>query len=102
QAGRFRTADIHFAAGPEAFTPDLIAAAEWLDGSAGRFHLVIGDKSSSVAFATSGMQRTKLWATWAPFYRTDLGKVQQFLDDNHVEYVVVDLRDSRYLPRYQH
>jgi hypothetical protein len=83
-------------------TPDLVSAALWLEGNAGRFNLVIGDSSSSVAFAVFGLQRTRLWGNWVPFYTQDPAQAQRFLDQHDVDYVVVDYRVSRYPPRYNH
>ena len=100
QAGRFRSNEIHAAAGPEALTADLIGAATWLNGTKGPLHTVVGDSSSRLAFAVYGTQRTGLWESWVPFYLLDRPRTQAFLDERDVDFVAVDLRDSRYLPRY--
>lgn len=102
QAGRFRPAELHAAAGPEALTDDLVSSATWLERTAGRYNLIVGDESSRVAFAAFGFQRADLWATWLPFYTPDPNRAQSFLNAYGVRYVVVDERDSRYPSRYNH
>lgn len=99
QAGRFQPTEIHAGAGPEAITPNLIAAARWLESDSGRMHLVIGNRSSGVVFADYGKQRTNLWGNWVPFYQ-DAQHAQAFLNLTAVDFVVVDMRDARHLPRY--
>lgn len=100
QAGRLRTPELRAAAGPEALTPDVVAAAGWLESTAGRFNVISGDKGSAVALSVFGMQRPNPWANWIPFYTTESGEAQYFLDANGVRFVAVDLRTSRLLPRY--
>jgi len=99
QAGRFRTADVHSSAGPEAFTNDMVSAAHWLQADAGRFHFLIGDSTSSIAFAVWGMQRTNQ-GVWPVFYTPDPQLAQMYTNDMRADYVAVDVRDSEYLPRY--
>jgi hypothetical protein len=100
QAGRLRSPELRAAAGPEALTPDVVAAAEWLESTAGRFNVISGDKGSAVALSVFGMQRPNPWANWIPFYTTEGGEAQYFLDANGVRFVAVDVRTSRLLPRY--
>ena len=102
QAGRFTSKEVHYAGGPEVLTADIIHAAEWLKNEHGRFNLTVGDMMSSIAFSVFGMQRTDLYATWEPFYTPDPSTAQMFMDENHVDYLVVDLRDGRYPPRYRY
>jgi hypothetical protein len=99
QAGRFRTTEVHSAAGPETFTDDMVSAAHWLQADAGRFHFVIGDSTSAVAFAVWGVQRTNQ-GVWPVFYTPDPQLAQMYTNDMRADYVAVDMRDSRYLPRY--
>jgi hypothetical protein len=99
-AGRFRTTDLHSSDGPEAITDDLVSSAHWLETNSGRFHAVVGDAFSSVSFAVFGLQKTDLWFTWLVFYTDDPSYAQTQIDRIGGEYVVVDLRDARYLPRY--
>jgi hypothetical protein len=99
QAGRFRAPEIHSSAGPEAFTEDLVSASQWLEGNAGRFHFLIGDSSSAMAFAVWGIQRTDE-GVWPIFYTPDTNLAQLGINFVGAEYVAVDLRDSEYLPRY--
>jgi hypothetical protein len=99
QAGRFRTTEVHSSAGPEAFTEDLVSAAHWLQTDSGRFHFVIGDSTSSVAFAVWGMQKTNQ-GVWPVYYTPDPQLAQLYTNALRADYVTVDLRDSRYLPRY--
>ena len=73
--------------------------SHWLEGNTGRFHLVIGDSASAVAFAAWGMQRTNQ-GVWPIFYTTDPQFAQESTDAMRADFVAVDLRDSRYLPRY--
>lgn len=101
QAGRFRTLEPHAVAGPGAQTTDLISAARWLERTAGRFHTVAGDKSSQVAFAVFGKQRTRIWGVWEIFYTPSTNRARQLLIENKVDYVVVDNRVTRYPSRYQ-
>jgi hypothetical protein len=102
QAGRFRTSEIHYAAGPEVLTIDVIHAAEWLESDAGRFNRVTGDLMSSIAFAVFGMQRTDIGSNWLLFYTENPEATRGFLDKQDIDYVVVDLRDSQYPPRYRY
>lgn len=101
-AGRFRTTELHSSDGPEAITDDLVSSARWLEANSGRFHGVVGDAFSSVAFAVFGLQRTDLWFTWLSFYTDDPVYAQTQIDRVGGEFVVVDLRDARYLPRYNY
>ena len=62
--------------------------------------MISGDKGSAVALSVFGMQRPNPWANWIPFYTTEGGEAQYFLDANGVRFVAVDMRTSRLLPRY--
>jgi hypothetical protein len=99
QAGRFRTTEVHSSAGPEDFTEDMVSAARWLGTDAGRFHFVIGDATSAVGFAVWGMQKTNQ-GVWPIYYTTDPQLAQTYANDMRAEYITVDMRDARYLPRY--
>lgn len=101
QAGRFHATEVHAAAGPETLTEDLLNAAEWVQATSGSNNIVVGDKSSAVAFSVFGMQNSSIWQSWLPFYTNDRSKAQEFLNKNNVSYVAVDLRDSLYPARYQ-
>jgi hypothetical protein len=102
QAGRFGSDEIHTAGGPEVLTANLVHAAEWMESEKGRFNLTVGDLMSSIAFAVFGMQRTALYGNWEPFYAADLASAQEFLDRNQVGFLVVDVRDGKYPPRYRY
>ena len=102
QAGRFRQEQVRTAAGPEAITDDLIAAAAWLEREAGQLNTVVGSKSSIVTFADFASQRTSLYGAWVPYYTRSPEVAQAYLDDQRVAFLVVDWRDSRLLPRYGH
>lgn len=102
QAGRFRQEQLRTAAGPEAITDDLIAAATWLEREAGQLNTVVGSKSSIVAFADFAGQRTSLYGAWVPYYTRSPHVAQAYLDEQRVAFLVVDWRDSRLLPRYGH
>jgi hypothetical protein len=102
QAGRFRSEEVLNAGGPEVLTADIIHAADWLENEHGRFNLTVGDLMSSIAFSVFGMQRTDLYATWEPFYTPDLSTAQMFMDENHADFLVVDLRDGKFPPRYRY
>jgi hypothetical protein len=99
QAGRFRLTEVQSSAGPEAFTEDMVSAAQWLQTDVGRFHFIIGDSTSAIAFAIWGMQRTNE-DVWPVFYTPDPQLAQMYTNDMRAEYVAVDMRDTRYLPRY--
>lgn len=100
QAGRFPTAAPTKAAGPEAITADLVSAAEWLERSAGRYHLVVGDGTTQAVFATTGFQRATMWGNWTPFLARDPAAVSRYLRASGAEYLLVDQRISRLPPRY--
>jgi hypothetical protein len=102
QAGRFRSNEVQRAAGPEVLTADLIHAADWLEMKYGRLNLTVGDLMSSVAFSVFGMQRTDVYPNWTPFYTPDLSAAQIFVDEQKIDYLVVDLRDSQFPPRYRY
>jgi len=99
QAGRFRTAELTSSAGPHVFTEDLVSASRWMEAEAGRFHPLLGDVTSAIAFAVWGMQRTNIGA-WPVYYTADPELAQYYANVLSAEYVTVDLRDTRYLPRY--
>jgi hypothetical protein len=102
QAGRFRSDEIHYAAGPEVLTADIIHAADWLEKEYGRFNSTVGDLMSSVAFSVFGMQYTDINANWIPYYTQDRLIAQIFMDEQKIDYLVVDLRDSQFPPRYRY
>jgi len=102
QAGRFRSNEVQRAAGPEVLTTDLIHAADWLEMKYGRLNLTVGDLMSSVAFSVFGMQRTDVYPNWTPFYTPELSTAQAFMDEQKIDYLVVDLRDSQFPPRYRY
>lgn len=100
QAGRFALVHPQHAAGPEDITADAVTAAQWLEHTAGRYHLVVGDDASSTTFASFGFQRAPIWGAWVPFLATNPVLVSRYLRETQTEYVVVDQRDSQLLPRY--
>lgn len=102
QAGRFQTAHPTKAAGPEDMTTDLVSAAQWLDDTAGRYHTMVGDGASQVAFATYGFQRAHTWGNWIPFLDQRPKQVSRYLRTSGTEYIVVDRRITQLLPRYQY
>jgi hypothetical protein len=101
QAGRFPMAYPLKAAGPEAITADLVSAARWLERTAGRYHMIVGDSSSQVTFATYGYQRARSWGSWTPFVERQPDAVTRYLRETNTEYVVIDRRISRLLSRYR-
>ena len=101
QAGRFQTVAPEKAAGPEAITTDVVSAAEWLERTDGRYHLVATDASTEVAFATYGYQRGMGWGNWTPFLADTPSKVSRFVRDTDAKYIIVDDRITKLLPRYQ-
>ncbi|MEO8285770.1 MAG: hypothetical protein ABI670_04995 [Chloroflexota bacterium] len=101
QGGRFRTLEPTRAAGPESLTGDLVSAAQWLERTAGRWHLMTSDSNTEVAFATSGFQRANVWANWDLFLAPNPEQVAPFVRSTGTEYVVVDRRITRLQPRYQ-
>ncbi len=100
QAGRFHTHQIFAASGPEAITDDLVAAARWLEAHYGAYHRVAGDRASQVAFGTFGNQHTRIWGIGQLYYYDDPGGAIWFLNEHKIDFVSVDWRVSRYLPRY--
>ncbi|MFQ3660997.1 MAG: hypothetical protein SNJ69_01240 [Chloroflexaceae bacterium] len=100
QAGRFHTYQISAASGPEAMTDDLVAAARWLAVQYGSGHRVAGDRASQVAFGTFGHQKTRIWGIGHLYYYDDPGGAIWFLNEHSIDFVSVDRRVSRYLPRY--
>ncbi|MCS6881276.1 MAG: hypothetical protein RMK84_02785 [Oscillochloridaceae bacterium] len=100
QAGRFHTHQIFAASGPEAITDDLVAAARWLEAHYGPHHRVAGDRASQVAFGAFGNQRTRIWGVGHLYYYDDPGGAIWFLNEHKIDFVSVDRRVSRYLPRY--
>jgi len=102
QAGRFRSNEVHTAAGPEVLTADIIHAANWLEMKYGRLNLTVGDLMSSVAFSVYGIQRTDILENWTPYYTADLTTAQRFINEKKIDYLVVDFRDSQFPPRYRY
>jgi hypothetical protein len=102
QAGRFKSTEINTAGGPEVITADIIHAADWLGNKYGRLNVTVGDLMSSVAFSSFGMQRTDINENWIPFYTDDLATAQKFMNEKKIDYIVVDLRDSQFPPRYRY
>ncbi len=100
QAGRFHTYQIFAASGPEAITDDLVAAARWLEAQYGPRHRVAGDRAGQVAFGTFGNQMTRIWGVGHLYYYENPGGAIWFLNEHTIDFVSVDRRVSRYLPRY--
>ncbi len=100
QAGRFHTSQIFAASGPEAMTDDLVAAARWLEAHYGPHHRVAGDRAGQVAFGAFGNQRTRIWGVGQLYYYADPGGAIWFLNEHQIDFVSVDRRVSRALPRY--
>lgn len=100
QAGRFPQNPPVQSAGPQALTPDTLAAAQWLDETAGRYHRMVGDITMGIAFGGYGFENMSIWATWIPFLTTNTAVAQRYLQTYQVQYVAVDRRDSQLPARY--
>jgi hypothetical protein len=99
QAGRFPTAPTT-AGGGATNTPDVLAAAAWLRDVAGPGNVVATDAGTAVVFATEGRQRILPWAAWYPFLVGDPAKIERFVRDTGIEYLVLDRRITVLPPRY--
>jgi hypothetical protein len=57
---------------------------------------------SSVVFSVFGLQRTDINENWTPFYTADSATVEKFMNEKKINYIVIDLRDSQFPPRYRY
>jgi hypothetical protein len=101
QAGRFPTVHPAKAAGPEDLTKDMVTAAQWLEHTTGRYHSIVGDGASQLAFATYGFQRAHTWGNWIPFLDRRPAQLTRYLRTSGTQYIIVDRRITQLLPRYQ-
>jgi len=78
--------------------PESINAALWAAQHLGPSNRVIADGLNLKMMASYGEQRIVRKLSWVFFSRKLDGPVQVALDQNNVQYVVVDQRITRYLP----
>lgn len=102
QAGRFPQSPPQQSAGPQALTPDTLAAAQWLVTSSGRYHQAVGDLTMDIALGGYGFQDMSAPAPWTPFLTADPALAQRYLSTYRIQYVAVDRRDSQDLGRYDY
>jgi hypothetical protein len=97
--GRFPQPAPRTAAGPESVTDASIAAAGWLNQTAGRGHRLVGDRGSELVFGTYGEQQPLTKGAALPFVAATPAQISQRLALIGASYVVIDRRISLLPPR---